>query len=65
MKVTVAICTLNHAESLRPTLRSLTAMSTPNELNWEVIVVKDGCIDNTDEVVREFAGRLPLRPAFE
>lgn len=65
MKVTVAICTLNHADSLRRTLESLTTMSIPNELNWEVIVVNNGCTDNTDGVVGEFAGHLPLRLAVE
>jgi len=65
MNVTVAICTLNHADSLRRTLQSLTTMRVPSDLNWEVIVVDNGCTDHTTEVAREFATRLPLRLAVE
>jgi glycosyltransferase involved in cell wall biosynthesis len=65
MKVTVAICTLNHADTLRGTLESLTLMNIPDGLNWEVVVVNNGCTDNTDEVLQEFSGSLPLRVANE
>ena len=65
MLVTVAICTLNRAESLRRTLESLTAMRVPRDLNYEVVVVNNGCNDNTDDVIAAFADRLPIRREFE
>jgi len=65
MKVTVAICTLNRADSLRRTLESLMMMRVPSDLNWEVIVVNNGCTDHTNEVTGEFASRLPLHVAVE
>ena len=65
MLVTVAICTLNRAESLRRTLKSLTAMRVPRDLNYEVVVVNNGCNDNTDDVIAAFADRLPIRREFE
>jgi glycosyltransferase involved in cell wall biosynthesis len=65
MLVTVAICTLNHAESLRRTLESLVAMAVPDGLVWEVVVVNNGCTDHTDEVIAAFTGRLPLRCEVE
>jgi glycosyltransferase involved in cell wall biosynthesis len=65
MLITVAICTLNHAESLRRTLESLAAMAVPDGLDWEVVVVNNGCTDHTDEVIAAFAGQLPLRRDME
>ena len=65
MQVTVAICTLNRAESLRRTLDSLAAMRVPNDFDWEVVVVNNNCTDHTDEIIAAFAGRLPVRREFE
>ena len=65
MLVTVTICTLNHAESLRRTLESLAAMAVPDGLDWEVLVVNNGCTDHTDDVIAAFAARLPLRREVE
>jgi glycosyltransferase involved in cell wall biosynthesis len=65
MSVTIAICTLDRAESLRRTLDSLTAMRVPDNLDWEVVVVNNDCTDHTEEVIAAFAGRLPIRGAFE
>ena len=64
MLVTVAICTLNRAELLRRTLKSFAAMQVP-DLDWEVVVVNNGCSDNTDDVVQMFADRLPIGLEFE
>ncbi len=65
MLITVAICTLNRAESLRLTLESLAAMRVVADLDWELVVVNNGCTDRTDEVIAGFAGRLPVRREFE
>jgi glycosyltransferase involved in cell wall biosynthesis len=65
VQVTVAICTLNHAESLRRTLNSLAKMSVPQDLIWEVVVVNNDCTDHTDTVIEAFADQLPIRQEFE
>jgi glycosyltransferase involved in cell wall biosynthesis len=65
MLITVAICTLNRAESLRRTLDSLAAMQVPKDLDWEVVVVNNGSTDHTDIVIEAFAERLPIRREFE
>jgi len=64
--ITVAICTLNRAESLGRTLTSLAEMSVPDGLVWEVVVVNNNCTDDTDAVIESFAdGRLPIRREFQ
>jgi glycosyltransferase involved in cell wall biosynthesis len=63
--ITVAICTLNRAESLRRTLASVAAMRVPDGLEWEVVVVNNGSTDHTDDVIRSFADRLPVRREFQ
>jgi glycosyltransferase involved in cell wall biosynthesis len=65
MLITVAICTLNRAESLRRTLASLAAMRIVRDLDWEVIVVNNNCIDDTDAAIKGFADRLPIRRELE
>jgi glycosyltransferase involved in cell wall biosynthesis len=65
MLATIAICTLNRAESLRRTLDSLVAMHVPKDLQWEIVVVNNGCTDHTDEVVASYAARLPIRGEYE
>src|ERR1700687_4230171 len=65
MLITVAICTLDRAESLRRTLDSLAAMGVPKDLDWEVVVVNNNCADHTDAVIEAFTDRLPLRREFE
>ena len=63
--ITVAICTLNRAVSVRRTIESLAAMEVPDNLPWEVLVVNNNCTDHTDAVIASFAGRLPIRREFE
>ena len=65
MFVTVAICTLNRAESLRRTLDSVAATRVADELAWELIVVNNNSTDHTDAVIAEYRGRLPLRRELE
>lgn len=65
MFITIAICTLNRAESLRRVLDSLVAMHVPKDLLWEVVVVDNGCTDHTDQVIASFAPRLPIRRESE
>lgn len=65
MLVSVAICTLNRAESLLRTLESLAAMRLPPDLEWEVVVVNNHCTDHTDKVISSFANRLPIRRELE
>ena len=65
VRVTVAICTLNHAELLRRTLNSLAEMSVPQDLIWEVVVVNNNCTDHTDTVIEAFADQLPIRREYE
>src|SRR3984893_14221809 len=65
MLISVAICTLNRAESLRGTLDSLAAMRVPGDVAWEIVIVNNNSTDHTDDVVSEYVSRLPVRREFE
>ena len=65
MFLTVAICTWNRADQLRITLESLTQMDGQAEVPWELVVVNNRCTDHTDEVLGEYAGRLPITRVYE
>lgn len=60
MKVSVVIPTYNRRISLERCLISLAAQSFP-VMEYEVIVVADGCTDDTVELLRSFAPRFAFR----
>lgn len=62
---TVAICTWNRSQLLRPTLEQFTRLRLPDGMAWELVVVNNNCTDQTPDVIREFEPRLPLRGVFE
>ena len=65
VKLTVAICTWNRCVRLESTLATLSSTAIPDGVNWDVVVVNNNCTDATDEVIRSFGGRLPVRSVFE
>ncbi len=65
MHISVVICTWNRADELRTTLDSLTQLVIPPGCTWELIVVNNGCTDETNAVIAEFEARLPIRSLFE
>ena len=65
MDVTVAICTWNRSPLLRTTLERMTELVVPADTAWEILVVNNNCTDDTDQVVAEFEGRLPIRMVNE
>ena len=65
LSLTVAICTWNRSQSLQHTLEGFAQIAIPSETDWELLVVNNNCTDRTDEVIRVFEGRLPVRRIFE
>ena len=65
MHISVVICTWNRADELRTTLDSLTRLVIPAGCVWELVVVNNGCTDETNAVIAEFEARLPVRSLFE
>ena len=65
MDVSIAICTRDRATSLARTLDSFTKMSIPSDLKWELIVVNNGSMDETEAVIGHFQDSLPLHREFE
>jgi glycosyltransferase involved in cell wall biosynthesis len=65
LRLSVAICTWNRCASLAKTLDGFTRVRPAADVTWELIVVNNNCTDATDEVVRGFEGRLPVRSITE
>jgi glycosyltransferase involved in cell wall biosynthesis len=65
MVITVAICTWNRAALLDQTLAEMRNLRVPKGVDWELLVVNNNCIDDTDEVIAKHADKLPLRGLVE
>lgn len=63
--VSVIVCTRNRCASLGMLLESLTRLTVPPSLPWELIVVDNGSSDGTAELLDTFSERLPLESVFE
>jgi glucosyl-dolichyl phosphate glucuronosyltransferase len=59
--ISVVICTRNRAPQLKSVLDSLSLMIVPKDLNWELLVIDNGSSDNTAEIVKQYASKLPAR----
>ncbi len=57
MKSTLLITTYNRAHLLKNSLERLTNLTLPDE----VLIVDDGSVDNTKEIVESFKDRLPVK----
>ncbi len=62
--ITVVLPTFNRGESLKTTLDSISRLTLPPDLNWELIVVDNNSTDKTPQVVRDFAGAAPFRVRY-
>lgn len=58
---TVIICTRDRSASLARTLGSLVEAGARVDQPWELVVVDNGSSDDTADVIRGFADRLPVR----
>lgn len=65
MKISVVISTWNRAGLLDKTLASLKAMTVPDSVEWELLVVNNNCTDDTDLVLVRYQEQIPLYRLFE
>ncbi len=67
MGVTVAICCHNSAARIRPTLEHLLAQTGAATRSWEVLLVDNGCTDDTVAMAKQIWGsrNVPLRIVAE
>ncbi len=64
LSLTVAICTWNRSKLLHETLTRLVEIKDTCD-DWELIVVDNNSTDDTQEVLKNFLGKLPLRILIE
>jgi glycosyltransferase involved in cell wall biosynthesis len=65
MNISVIIATYNRSKSLEVTLQSFCALSNPERLSWELLIVDNNSNDDTPTVAKRFESRLPIRYMFE
>lgn len=61
MIVTVIVCTYNRCHSLRKALDSVAHSTTPEAVEWEVLVMDNNSKDQTRQIAEEFCRRYPGR----
>jgi glycosyltransferase involved in cell wall biosynthesis len=61
MNITLILCTQNRCESLVKALESAAALTLPDSIDWEVLVVDNASTDQTRDVVDDFRSRYPGR----
>jgi glycosyltransferase involved in cell wall biosynthesis len=65
MDVTVLLCTWNRAPLLDQSLAGLAKLQIPKDITWEVLAIDNGSSDGTQDVLRRWGERLPLRVDVE
>ncbi len=58
LPLSIVVCTCNHADTLAGTLRAIAAQDAAPS-SFEVVVVDNGCTDDTESVLAEARTRLP------
>ncbi len=58
MKISIAICTRNRAESLGRTLETFAGYNFPRDMETELLVIDNGSTDATQETVKAVSSRL-------
>jgi glucosyl-dolichyl phosphate glucuronosyltransferase len=61
MYVSLILCTYNRCESLARGLKSATALTLPDSVPWELLIVDNNSTDQTRKVAEEFCGQQPER----
>lgn len=63
--ISVILCCYNSSERLTATLQHLAAQTTPNDLDWEIVLVDNASTDNTAAMARQnwdaTCSQVPLR----
>jgi len=60
--ISIIVCTYNRADTLRSALESVIRQETDGNFSYEIVVIDDGSIDNTRDVVKEIlkCSKVPI-----
>lgn len=61
MRITIILCTYNRWESLKKALSSAAALTLPQSVEWEILVVDNNSNDQTRKTVEDFCSCYPGR----
>lgn len=64
MKVSLVLCTYNRCQSLRNALDNVVALTLPETVIWEVLVVDNNSSDQTRAVIEEYCRKYPGRVRY-
>lgn len=59
LTASIVLCTRNRGDRLRAALAAIAAMTVPDDVSWECLVVDNGSSDGTRDVAGEFVTRFP------
>jgi len=62
--ISVVVCTYNRSKMLRAALQSLSAMTVPPDVQWELIVVDNNSQDETADAVAQFSTTSPVEVRY-
>jgi glycosyltransferase involved in cell wall biosynthesis len=59
LDISIIICTYNRSQSLINTLASIRQLTVPSEMKWELIIVNNNSLDDTEKVIKAFINDSP------
>ena len=63
-RVSVVVCTFNRCDSLDDSLKSLQAMTVPENIDWDLVIVDNKSTDGTRSVIEKFSANAEVNVKY-